>query len=102
MANIFGLIAALTRFIVNLNQKHPNPQKAIHGKVAIDYEIVALTMAVLYLGTILGVQIGTYLNAPTLAVSLGLVLAFMCYTTIQNAVKNYKDENKKKEQEMAK
>lgn len=59
-------------------------------------------MAVLYLGTILGVQIGTYLNATTLAVSLGLVLGFMCYTTIQKAVKNYKDENKKKEQEMAK
>lgn len=102
LANFFGLIAALTRFIVNFNQKHPNHLKAIHGKVAIEYEIVSLTMAVLYLGTILGVQIGTYLNAPTLAISLGLVLAFMCYTTIQKAFKNYKDENKKKEQEIAK
>jgi uncharacterized membrane protein YoaK (UPF0700 family) len=50
-------------------------------------------MAVLYLGTILGVQIGTYLNAATLAISLGLVLAFMCYTTLKKALKNYKDEN---------
>jgi zinc transporter ZupT len=50
-------------------------------------------MAVLYLGTLLGVQIGTYLNAATLAISLGLVLGFMFYTTLQKALKNYKDEN---------
>jgi len=59
LANAFGLIAALTRFIVNFNQKHPNPLKSRHGKVAIDYEIVSLTMAVIYLGSMLGVQIGT-------------------------------------------
>jgi uncharacterized membrane protein YfcA len=55
LANAFGLIAALTRFIVNFNQKHPSPQKASHGKVAIDYEIVSLTMAVIYLGSMFGV-----------------------------------------------
>jgi hypothetical protein len=50
-------------------------------------------MAVVYLGTMIGVQIGTYLNAATLAISLGLVLGFMCYTTLKKAIKNYKDEN---------
>ena len=36
LANIFGLIAALTRFIVNFKQKHPNKK----WKVAIDYELI--------------------------------------------------------------
>ncbi len=40
LANIFGLIAAATRFIVNFKQKHPNPKKAAMGKLSIEYEIV--------------------------------------------------------------
>jgi hypothetical protein len=56
-------------------------------------------MSLLYLGTILGVQIGTYLNAATLAISLELVLAFMCYTSIKKALKNYREENIKRDKE---
>ena len=55
IANLFGLIAALTRFIVNFKQKHPNPVKAKEGKLSLEYEIVTLTMPMLYLGTLFGV-----------------------------------------------
>jgi len=81
----FAFIASLTRFIVNFNQKHPNPKKAKHGKVAIDYELIQLVMPIVYLGTIIGVQIGTYLNDITLVISLGSVLLAMFYTTIKKA-----------------
>jgi len=39
-------------------------------------------MPVMYLGTILGVQIGTYLSATILTIILELIMAFMFYTTI--------------------
>lgn len=40
LANVFGMIAAATRFIVNFKQKHPNKQKAAQGKLSLDYELV--------------------------------------------------------------
>lgn len=62
IANLFGLIASLTRFIINFRQRHPNPKKAATGKLCIEYEIVTLTMPLLYLGTLFGVQIGTLIS----------------------------------------
>ena len=55
LANFFGLIAGLTRFLINFKQFHPNPAKAKDGRLSIDYEVVALTMPMLYLGTLFGV-----------------------------------------------
>lgn len=55
IANLFGLIASITRFVMNYRQKHPNPVKAADGKLSIDYEIVMLAMPVMYLGTLIGV-----------------------------------------------
>jgi uncharacterized membrane protein YfcA len=55
LANIFGLIATVTRFITNYRQKHPNPEKAKDGKLSIDYEVVMMTMPFMFLGTHLGV-----------------------------------------------
>lgn len=54
LANSFALISAITRFIVNYKQTHPyRPDRKV-----IDYEVVALTMPLVYLGTMMGVQIG--------------------------------------------
>ena len=54
LANSFALISAITRFIVNYKQNHPyRPDRKV-----IDYEVVALTMPLVYLGTMMGVQIG--------------------------------------------
>lgn len=54
LAQIFGLIAALVRFFVNYKENHPNNER----RTVIDYEIVTLSMPMLYLGTLLGVRIG--------------------------------------------
>jgi hypothetical protein len=54
LANSFALISAITRFVLNYNQAHPyRPNRKV-----IDYEVVALTMPLVYLGTMMGVQIG--------------------------------------------
>jgi hypothetical protein len=51
LANSFALISAIARFIVNFKQTHPfRPLRKI-----IDYEVVTLTMPLVYLGTMMGV-----------------------------------------------
>jgi len=96
LANVFGLIAAATRFIVNFSQKHPNPKKAAKGKLSIEYEIISLTMPILYLGTLFGVQLGTFLSEPVLAVSLAAVLLFVAVNTMRKARDLYRKENEQR------
>lgn len=55
LANIFGLLASLCRFVINFKQLHPNKEKAKVGKLSLDYEVVQLSMPMLYLGTLFGV-----------------------------------------------
>lgn len=51
ISNFFGFTAAATRFYLNFNMKHPNNPK----RLVIYYEMVELTMPILYLGSIIGV-----------------------------------------------
>lgn len=96
IANLFGLIASLTRFIINFKQLHPNPKKKLVGKLCIDYEIVTLTMPLLYLGTLFGVQIGTVISELVLALTLAGTLLMVTYTTSLKAYALYKVESEKK------
>ncbi|CDW82311.1 UNKNOWN [Stylonychia lemnae] len=90
IGNFLGLTCSLFRFIINFREKHPNnPQR-----LAIDYEIIDLTMPVLYLGTFFGVQIGTKLQEIYLAVIFAILLFFLSYKTAQNAKKLIQAENK--------
>jgi uncharacterized membrane protein YfcA len=58
LANSFALISAVTRFLINFKQTHPyRPWRKI-----IDYEVVTLTMAMVYLGTMIGVQMSAFLS----------------------------------------
>jgi uncharacterized membrane protein YfcA len=54
IANAFGFTASLMRFLINYKGKHPDNNE----KVLVDYEIVSLTMPMIYMGTLLGVWIG--------------------------------------------
>lgn len=51
IANISSTVSALIRFIINFYSKHPTRKQ----RLIIDYELVQLTMPLLYLGTFLGV-----------------------------------------------
>jgi uncharacterized membrane protein YfcA len=96
IANLFGLIASLTRFLINFRQMHPNPKKAAHGKLCVEYEIVMLTMPLLYLGTLFGVQIGTIISEVALAITLAGTLALVTYSTSLKALSLYRKENEQK------
>ena len=78
LSNFFGLLSSITRFLMNVKTKHPNNNK----RLVIYYEIVELTMPILYVGTLIGVQIGTMLNEIELAVSLACVLLFVFVKTL--------------------
>ncbi|CDW89908.1 UNKNOWN [Stylonychia lemnae] len=91
IGNFMGLISSLFRFIINFREKHPNNP----NRLAIDYEIIELAMPVLYLGTLLGVQIGTKLKEIYLAVIFAILLFFLTYKTSKNAYKMIQDENQK-------
>jgi uncharacterized membrane protein YfcA len=86
LANLFGLIATTTRFTMNYHQKHPNPAKAAEGKVSIDYELVMFVMPMMYLGTLIGVQIGSHMGEFVLASFLLFVTGYALYKTVQNAI----------------
>lgn len=58
LANSFALISSITRFVINFSQMHPyRPWRKI-----IDYEVVTLTMPMVYLGTMIGVQMSSFLS----------------------------------------
>jgi hypothetical protein len=97
IANAFGLISSATRFVVNYRQKHPNPLHALNGRLPLDYEMVQLTMALVYIGTFFGVYISTLASELFLTLTLVGVMGLVIYKTTQNAIHKYKEENKERE-----
>eukprot|EP00347_Sterkiella_histriomuscorum_P014430 403360891 len=94
LANIFAMISSVTRFVYNFNQKHPyRPFRMI-----IDYEIVTLTMPMVYFGSLIGVYAGSLMNQLTLVILLQIVLAFTLYKTFQKALQTYIKETNRRRQ----
>ena len=62
----------------------------------IDYEVVTLTMPVVYLGTMLGVKIGAFMNPLMLMGLLALVLFYTFTVTIKKAKELWLKENENK------
>ncbi|CDW72608.1 UNKNOWN [Stylonychia lemnae] len=91
IGNFLGFISAMCRFVINFRQKHPNNPR----RLAIDYEIIELSMPLLYLGTLFGVQIGTRLTEIQLAIVFAIVLFFVAFKTAEKAYKMIREENKK-------
>eukprot|EP00347_Sterkiella_histriomuscorum_P014754 403359664 len=92
IGNFIGLISSLSRFIINYAQRHPKQPE----RLAIDYDIIELSMPILYLGTLFGVQIGTRLNEVQLATTFACVLFFVSYKTTTKAISMIREENAKK------
>jgi uncharacterized membrane protein YfcA len=92
LANSFALISSVTRFVINFNQVHPyRPWRKI-----IDYEVVTLTMPMVYLGTMLGVQISAYLSQLLLVLLLEVVLIYTLYKTTKKGIEIWIKENQKR------
>eukprot|EP00347_Sterkiella_histriomuscorum_P008703 403344075 len=92
IGNFIGLISSLSRFIINYTQRHPKQPE----RLAIDYDIIELSMPIMYLGTLFGVQIGTRLTEVQLATTFACVLFFVSYKTTTKAISMIKEENAKK------
>ncbi len=92
LSNSFALISAITRFVLNYQLTHPyRPWRKI-----IDYEVVTVTMPLVYLGTIIGVLIGAQMNSYMLMGLLAIVLMYTFYVTIKKGFEEWKKETKKK------
>lgn len=89
IANFFGFAAAFIRFCLNFKMKHPNKKE----RLVIDYEIIQLTMPLLYLGTLIGVRIGMIMSPLQVAVSLTIVLVYVAQKSLAKAIDIYKKES---------
>jgi uncharacterized membrane protein YfcA len=82
LANIFGLISGIVRFIYNFHTKHPNNVQ----RTVLDYEIITLTMPILYLGTLLGVRIQLLMTPDQVVVALMIVLLYVVYSSMKKGI----------------
>jgi cobalamin biosynthesis protein CbiG len=89
IANLNGFISPVIRLILNFKNRHPGRPE----RLEVDYEIISLTMPIIYLGTLVGVRIGPELSDIEVAISLGLVLLYMSYTSIKKFFSIRKKEN---------
>jgi len=77
-----AVCATVFRFILNFNQRHPkNPER-----VAINYEIVQLTMPCVFLGSFLGIMLGKAIGPDAQMIIFGITVAWSIQTTTKKAI----------------
>ena len=74
MSNFNIFCAAVLRFIVNINQKHPEADK-----LSVDYDSVLIILPLSLFGTTIGVMVGQMLPPVAIVAMLTLVLLVMAY-----------------------
>ena len=76
-----AVCATCFRFLINFNQQHPNAPK----RVAINYEVVEITMPFVFLGSFYGVQLGHMVGEIVQVVIFGLSVTWSIKTTVKKA-----------------
>ena len=82
------LIGAVTRFVVNINQMHPNGMM-----VSIDYSIAAVMLPTVLIGSLIGVYLNILFPSPILLIILTIVLLLLSIQSGKKAYITYKKEN---------
>ena len=77
-----AVTATVFRFILNFKQRHPNKPE----RVAINYEIVQLTMPCVFLGSFLGVMLGKAIGPFYQICIFGITVAWSIQTTTKKAL----------------
>ena len=90
-----AVCATVFRFVLNFSQKHPNDK----NRVAINYEVVEITMPFVFLGSFIGVKLGFFFQEWVRVLVFGATVAWSLQTTIKKALSLIKKE---KEAEMKK
>ena len=82
LSNFCIFSAAITRFLMNIKQKHPY-KKATN----IDYSLAMVMFPMILLGTMVGVKINTMLPDLILIIGLTLLLVFLSVHSMFTAIK---------------
>lgn len=77
-----AVTATVFRFILNFKQRHPNKPE----RVAINYEIVQLTMPCVFLGSFLGVMLGKAIGPDAQICIFAITVAWSIQTTTKKAL----------------
>lgn len=77
LSNMSIFLAVLLRWIVNMNEKHPDKPKA----TLIDFSYSVLMLPMMIVGTALGVFANVMLPEVIIITALVIVLAYMFFTT---------------------
>jgi len=78
-----AVCATIFRFILNFNKRHPNSK----DRVAINYEVVEITMPFVFLGSFTGVKLGHLFPEWVRVVVFGVTVAWSIKTTFTKALK---------------
>ena len=78
-----AVFATVFRFILNFKQTHPNDK----NRVAINYEVVEITMPFVFLGSFVGVKLGQQFPEWVRVVVFGVTVAWSIQTTLSKALK---------------
>ena len=84
-----AVCATCFRFLLNFNQMHPNCPE----RVAINYEVVEITMPFVFLGSFYGVQLGHIVGEIVQVVVFGVSVAWSIKTTLKKACELIAKEN---------
>lgn len=85
-----AVCATCFRFLLNFNQMHPySPER-----VAINYEVVEITMPFVFLGSFYGVQLGHIVGETVQVIVFGVSVAWSIKTTFKKARELIAKENR--------
>lgn len=83
-----SMFSTIVRFAINYKIKHPNNE----NKLLVNYDIIQTTMPIVFLGTLIGVQVASVIGPNWQAFSYGVTLSWAIYKTSKKAINIYKSE----------
>ena len=95
ISNLCALIASSTRFYTNLEGRHPD----LPHKLLVDYEVISITLPMLYLGSLYGVMVGIHLTKWFLSIIMAGTMLAATVVTIRKTIELWNKENEAMERE---
>jgi uncharacterized membrane protein YfcA len=82
MSATVAVISTVCRFVINFKQMHPkNPER-----LSLNYEIVNLTMPLVFLGSMVGVQVGHKIGSDWQTIIFALTISWSIYTSTKRVL----------------
>ena len=88
-----AVVATSFRFILNFNQMHPNNKE----RNSINYEVVLITMPAVFLGSLIGVNLGQVIGQTAQVIIFAITVAWSIQTTGKKAIQMIRKEREQAE-----